>query len=1817
VRAAVFLSGERHAGEPAMQRKRASRFRPARRGVILIVVLAMLTLFALVGITFVYVATAQADSARIAREGENQTKGDLDPEGAFALFFSQFIYGVSDTDGIGIYSGLRGQDLARNMYGGNLGSPADRPFTGTGRVHFTPKDGIGRNNLLADLSKPNWNDLAYLMNHTYWRGDQILLDPERQPRVVNDALGAGPAAWADLSAATKQGVMGAWNAPYTYPDHNNFFLGMLVQTNDPTQNPPVVPNGMIMVPSFHRDYLFGSLSDFDPTPTIATSPYSKNPAYNVNWHNKIGKYLTLRPRPVDHLQFNDVANDPVLGPIARKSWPLPLDQIVQAPILHQALFNLIQTLQRAGRLFPYPQDSNGDVKNLDGVGGVSDSLWLDINAPILVTADGRRYKMLVAPLILELDSRLNLNVVGNLMSQASLNGGAVHRSNQGWGVWEINPGPIKNAASLQLLQQNPIPMAATQLPFAGVLNGPNTMVATANGNNVTANPAPTEWRNIFWGSDSQYKPPLVAGQAVPARIPGRYDNATGTPTNPNPRLPLAQSQPAAVFNVRGWAQIDFDGLDNSNGGPSAAFTVQGVNGGQYPIPSALSNLATGDVPYIGIPFFPPNTYADGRGPTYNELNNHAMMYGAFRPYQTNRSLPLSGMAQLLRFKSTGSDVRTSDVMRLLPQNLIGTGFLNPDAARRRNLVTLHSCDLDRPGATPYMWNFGNTDPTKGPLALTLSQSGPNGAWTINGVPGDNKTTPLPWTIPPTTTSPPNASEFDPQTWRYFPKDNNGNPIIAALNRINLNRPLTNFPNLATGTMLNTTTNSGNVRQARRAIAERQQFAKDIYDALRVATGAMDPDQAYAPKLANTMVPIPPETTIAPQFSALRYLAQLAVNIVDYIDTDGYSTPFNWYTYTPPAGGAPKREWVFGVETPRAVLNETYIQFDNDNTALVGNGMVSPTANYNINVWAELMNPLPNDSGINGLNDSNVALQNQFPNGSTLPAGSNLAYRILLRQSQNMSDPTQSIANSLADVTNVTGDPDFNPKDPNNPFTRWGNTQTSWVNNANGRVVLNSEPATNRFDNPGSFYVIGPQVTYRTGANNPNFRKRNPNNPGGPPIAATNFLSPQMTYAINAGTADPPKIMGAPNPANPVGDGTFITNPIVIMLQRLANTMLPFDNNQASPTYNPYITVDYVVHKNTPSNPATNPPTYQSPILVWDGRDKKISGPNTPAASPAYTGDGTNQNMTARYTAGRNQPLTANPTVILAQTPKPPVPPLSTPPPTMPQNTFARQNSYAPNTATAGGVTGLNDESVANPDQEIPPGGTLPMLKRPFDWLVHLDRPPISTLELLNTTWCKPHELTQQFMNVTNGGPNAHVAPWLDQNSRLYRFLELAQAATGRGYGIVAGGRTPGKININMNFSDDIFFALCDAQGPGNRTGSFDWRFNQQDVESLWTTLLNKRSPGATYTAATTGGTLAKTVVTKINPTDPQLAALAGNASALDRPFWSLSMGQGPGVDDAFAKTTIPVRGIDSGFLRGNNGQGYTGANSSFTANPATLGGLSAPSQSGSTNLTLYQRNELLRKIFNNVTTRSNVFAVWLTVGYFEVAKDANGNYTDTQTQPLIGLGQLRGSYSRPVLLGQELGKSENRHIRHRMFAVIDRTNLQLWPTLYPNNPSAPSMRSVAAIPAPSNNRPVVTVTVHLQNAAPPQAANPDPRAYRWQNLTNNQGVIQFTGTNQNAYTNPFTGYAWTPQAGAVLVFDPDTDNEETVVLQKVPNSNPAAYQATFTKAHAANCVVISRGNPGPWAPITGNTVAPPFMLHPSVTDPRLDSGIVPYFAVIH
>src|SRR5262245_41570323 len=104
---------------------------------------------------------------------------------------------------------------------------------------------------------------------------------------------------------------------------------------------------------------------------------------------------------------------------------------------------------------------------------------------------------------------------------------------------------------------------------------------------------------------------------------------------------------------------------------------------------------------------------------------------------------------------------------------------------------------------------------------------------------------------------------------------------------------------------------------------------------------------------------------------------------------------------------------------------------------------------------------------------------------------------------------------------------------------------------------------------------------------------------------------------------------------------------------------------------------------------------------------------------------------------------------------------------------------------------------------------------PYDWLVHLDRQLVSPAELLYVSGYHPHELTHRFVIPGPVGPakQAHLAPWFDQTTRLYRFLEFAEV-TDRAYGVTSLGRRPGKININTVWDPEILMALFDApQSP--------------------------------------------------------------------------------------------------------------------------------------------------------------------------------------------------------------------------------------------------------------------------------------------------------------------------------------------------------------------------------------------------------------------
>ena len=120
-------------------------------------------------------------------------------------------------------------------------------------------------------------------------------------------------------------------------------------------------------------------------------------------------------------------------------------------------------------------------------------------------------------------------------------------------------------------------------------------------------------------------------------------------------------------------------------------------------------------------------------------------------------------------------------------------------------------------------------------------------------------------------------------------------------------------------------------------------------------------------------------------------------------------------------------------------------------------------------------------------------------------------------------------------------------------------------------------------------------------------------------------------------------------------------------------------------------------------------------------------------------------------------------------------------------------------------------------------------------------------------------------------------------------------------------------------------------------------------------------------------------------------------------------------DDGTLKTSggqTSNTGIEDTFLR--SGAAPTGGvSNSAAARLFDVPGVPDPSQT----------TELMTKIFSNVTNRSNVFAVWVTVGFFRVPPGAEN--------------------LRPVPLAEEINASTGTNIRHRLFAVVDRSRTTL------------------------------------------------------------------------------------------------------------------------------------------------------------------------------
>lgn len=342
-------------------------------------------------------------------------------------------------------------------------------------------------------------------------------------------------------------------------------------------------------------------------------------------------------------------------------------------------------------------------------------------------------------------------------------------------------------------------------------------------------------------------------------------------------------------------------------------------------------------------------------------------------------------------------------------------------------------------------------------------------------------------------------------------------------------------------------------------------------------------------------------------------------------------------------------------------------------------------------------------------------------------------------------------------------------------------------------------------------------------------------------------------------------------------------------------------------------------------------------------------------------------------------------------------------------------TYTTNRLTSGANRGDPDTSVAGTPA--------------FPWLTWNNRPFVSPMEVLLVPSATSSRLLNEAITTDNvptdsfgiggssaysteAGPFTHLMNFANSSAsddapRLYQLLdllgvpspfvgtelqvnatELAKTANQHAlyppFHFGVSYRDPGRINLNTIVSSDVWKALTndmDATGNPTRLGS---RFTQFAVSRRGYT------GGATWYATDndyptrfanpfrSGG------ATRLNPITPPLLGAEVEGTLL-RP------------DPTPAHIDKALLGFDS---------------SRFGTVPDCVNPDRNP----------FFRYQSLARLSNLVTTRSNVYAVWITLGYFEV------------TSGVVDDAHPDGYY-----LGAELGSGGGTVTRHRGFYLIDRS----------------------------------------------------------------------------------------------------------------------------------------------------------------------------------
>jgi hypothetical protein len=489
--------------------------------------------------------------------------------------------------------------------------------------------------------------------------------------------------------------------------------------------------------------------------------------------------------------------------------------------------------------------------------------------------------------------------------------------------------------------------------------------------------------------------------------------------------------------------------------------------------------------------------------------------------------------------------------------------------------------------------------------------------------------------------------------------------------------------------------------------------------------------------------------------------------------------------------------------------------------------------------------------------------------------------------------------------------------------------------------------------------------------------------------------------------------------NLINDGTY-ANQRLLVLQRLANPRAPWNINT-----NPYISID----------------TSSVDVTAFNGLDSTADPNNTPRTiSFSAFERGGSQYFTAPAPAPATRALW-RPQMAHAQTDV-----QASPTETGNPHVFRRELISTLGYLNQGyGQPYTYASMPATTYVGAPQVNSLPQTSA-FPWLVFNNRPFMSPAELLHVPVTSQYQLLVQFNTITGPPGNvyannveqdqvfAHLPNFLRTNAtqgtitgtdgpllarlldyvetpsrfvmteRFYNPQQFSSTPPGTAGNNVASGyrppfnylsrfRDPGRINLNT-FSDELIWsALVGEYTPNNTT--------QHSVLQGWSQVSDISLARQGY-----GGTPGQ-----INN---------GYPSIFSNPFRATEAADlmpNAGVD-------LRKREAEAGLLRPRMG----GTDPLLASSVNTFIVPGSNQQFADPSRSPFFRYLPLQKLANNVTTNSNCFGVWITIGYFEV-EDA----------PNVNSAQDPRRYPDGYMLGQELGLDVGDTQRHRAFYLIDRS----------------------------------------------------------------------------------------------------------------------------------------------------------------------------------